>query len=114
MGIVGAGSVAFGTASLLARLGHAPVLWSPSGGGTRELLSTGTEKGDEDTKGGEARLASRRMTSTGELRHDFAVRVACTPAALARGCDGVLVLALPANGHRRVMEALAPEMMEKM
>jgi opine dehydrogenase len=37
-GIVGAGSIAFGTACLLEQMGHQAMLWSPSGERTRALL----------------------------------------------------------------------------
>ena len=39
IGIAGAGSVAFGTAALLHKQGHAPMLWSPSGACTKALES---------------------------------------------------------------------------
>jgi len=37
VGIVGAGSIAFGTAALLEQQGHRACLWSPSGVRTAEL-----------------------------------------------------------------------------
>ena len=54
------------------------------------------------------------MRSTGALRLDFDVRSALTPRELVRDNDGVLLLALPANGHRRVMERLAPEIVDRI
>mmetsp|Transcript_8316 Transcript_8316/g.17965 ORF Transcript_8316/g.17965 Transcript_8316/m.17965 type:complete len:608 (-) Transcript_8316:134-1957(-) len=103
VGIVGAGSVAFGTASLAATLGHDPMIWSPSGAGTRELLD---ERSDDNM------FTTKSIQSTGALAHDFNVRVARYPRDLVHSNDNVLVLALPANGHRKVMEELASEIIE--
>ena len=39
VGIVGAGSIAFGVACLLEQMGHQATLWSPSGERTREIAA---------------------------------------------------------------------------
>lgn len=89
IGIAGAGSIAFGSAALLHANGHAPMLWSPSGKGT-EALATGEP-----------------LTATGALDASFPAATAASAAELAAGND-VLLIALPAYGHKAVMDALAP------
>lgn len=93
VGIIGAGSIAFGTAALLAENGHDPMLWSPSGAGTADLLAKGT------------------LTSTGAIETSFAPRIAADAETLARDNE-VLLFALPAYGHKAVMDALAPHIRE--
>ena len=95
--IIGAGSIALGTASLLSSLGHAPIVYSPSGNWTRKTLE------------GES-LAVR---STGAIERQFDVEVARSPGDLVRSSD-VLLLALPANGHKQVMEQFAPVISERL
>jgi len=87
--ILGAGAVALGTAAYLAREGHSPVVWSPSGAGTRALLS------------------GEPLKATGAVEGSFAVPA---EAQIATAVDGaqIVLIALPANGHRAVLEALAP------
>lgn len=88
IGIAGAGSVAFGTAALLHSQGHDPMLWSPSGAGTEALTST-------------------PLQATGALEVTFAPGIARSAQELAEQNE-VLILALPAYGHKAVMDALAP------
>lgn len=87
VGIAGAGSIALGTAALLADQGHDPMLWSPSGSGTIGL------------EGG--------VKAEGALELEFAPRIAASAADLVTGSD-VLIIALPGYGHKTVMDALAP------
>ncbi|EED92518.1 hypothetical protein THAPSDRAFT_262572, partial [Thalassiosira pseudonana CCMP1335] len=94
VGIAGAGAIAFGTASLLSSFGHDASIWSPSGAGTSELV-------DEE--------GTSQIQSTGAIEQIVNVRVAHSPNDLVRSNDNVLVLALPVNGHKSVMEQLAPE-----
>ena len=98
VGIVGAGAIAFGTAALLAKNGHDPMLWSPSGAGTQELLAT------ENNNQLQVTGASEELKFEFEF---FQPRIASTPEQLALQND-VLILCLPANGHVTVMDALAP------
>jgi len=107
IGIVGAGSIAFGTASLAASLGHDPMIWSPSGTSTRALLDNRLRHDNDD-----ASPPTASIQSTGALDHNFNVRIARSSKELVKYNDNVLVLALPVNGHRKVMEELAPEIME--
>lgn len=88
IGIAGAGSIAFGTAALLAENGHHPMLWSPSGEGTGELA------------------VGRPLVATGAISTDLAPRIASSAAELAAEND-CLLIALPAYGHKTVMDALS-------
>ena len=87
IGIAGAGSIALGTAALLAQHGHNTMLWSPSGKGT-----DGIESG---------------VSSNGVIELFFEPRIAKSAKELA-GENQILMLALPAWGHKEVMDALAP------
>ena len=89
VGIAGAGSVAMGTAALLHDNGHDPMLWSPSGKGTAALAGGG------------------KLTANGAIDAAFRPRVADGAEELVRDND-VLVLALPAYGHKAVMDSMAP------
>ncbi|MGR3661278.1 MAG: NAD/NADP octopine/nopaline dehydrogenase family protein [Paracoccaceae bacterium] len=89
VGIVGAGSIAFGTAALLDQNGNTAMLWSPSGKRTVGL-SNGAS-----------------LTASGAITHDFHPLVANSPRQLAEAND-VLLFALPAYGHKTVMDAIAP------
>ncbi|MCK0151566.1 NAD/NADP octopine/nopaline dehydrogenase family protein [Marivita sp. S6314] len=87
VGIAGAGSIALGTAALLTENGHDPMLWSPSGKGTKGL------------EGG--------ISAEGALDRGFTARIAETAQMLVAEND-VIVLALPGYGHKAVLDALAP------
>ncbi|HEV7307503.1 NAD/NADP octopine/nopaline dehydrogenase family protein [Ensifer sp.] len=89
VGIAGAGSIAFGTAALLEKLGHKATLWSPSGAGTLALAE------------GES------LTAEGAVEGAFKPTVAESAEDLVRDADVILV-ALPAYGHRFVLDAIAP------
>ncbi|MCY4284634.1 MAG: NAD/NADP octopine/nopaline dehydrogenase family protein [Thiotrichales bacterium] len=89
VGIAGAGSVAMGTAALLHDRGHDPMLWSPSGEGTAALAGGGT------------------LVAHGAIDTAFRPRLAAGAEELVRENE-VLVLALPAYGHKTVMDAMAP------
>ncbi|MGY3439890.1 NAD/NADP octopine/nopaline dehydrogenase family protein [Marinovum sp. KMM 9879] len=89
VGLAGAGSIAFGTAAVLGEAGHDPMLWSPSGKGTQDLVKTA------------------KLTATGALETTLTPRIADSAERLARDND-VLILALPGYGHKSVLDALAP------
>ena len=91
IGILGAGSIAYGTAAFLAAAGHEPVLWSPSGARGRKLAE------------------GAPLTATGAVEFSGPVAVAADCAEAVTGADAVLV-ALPANGHRHVFDAAAPHL----
>ncbi len=91
VGIAGAGSIAFGTAALLEKLGHKATLWSPSGTGTLAL-----------TEG-------VSLTAEGAVEGVFDPAVAHSAADLVSGADAI-VIALPAYGHRFVLDEIAPHL----
>ncbi|MEM8947885.1 MAG: NAD/NADP octopine/nopaline dehydrogenase family protein [Pseudomonadota bacterium] len=91
VGIAGAGSVAFGCAALLEQTGHKVMLWSPSGERTIEL----------------AKGAS--LMAEGAIEGAFHPAVASDAEELASFADVVLI-ALPAYGHKAVFDALAPHL----
>lgn len=93
VGIAGAGSIAFGTAALLYERGHAPMLWSPSGTGTKALTSA-------------------PLSAIGALETEFTPRIAYSARELVEEND-TLIIALPAYGHKAVMDALAPHVRER-
>ncbi|RUV28760.1 MULTISPECIES: NAD/NADP octopine/nopaline dehydrogenase family protein [unclassified Mesorhizobium] len=88
VGIVGAGNIGMGYAAFLLLNGHDASVWSPSG------------KRSEALRNGEA------MIVTGAVEGSFSPRT-CTSAEELAKAD-VIVLALPAYGHRRVLDALIP------
>lgn len=88
IGIVGAGSIALGTAALLHQNRFAAMLWSPSGGST-QIFET------------------QPLRAHGVLEAEFTPEIARSAQELAQTCDA-LILCLPANGHKMVMDALVP------
>ncbi|MER9776496.1 NAD/NADP octopine/nopaline dehydrogenase family protein [Mesorhizobium sp. M0220] len=91
--ILGAGAIAYGLAAYLAQSGHSPTLWSPSGHRTR-TLATG-----------------ELLKATGDIE-------ATVPVHIAKDCRDaidhadVVVIALPAYGHKMVMDAAAPHLID--
>ena len=97
IGIAGAGAIAFGTASILSKNGHSEIsLWSPSGKGTTDLQSNG----DDEPK---------TLVSTGALDHELQPNIVADAEELVQKSD-ILIVALPANGHKQVFDALAPHL----
>src|SRR5438045_6371582 len=78
--ILGAGAVAYGAAAHLARAGHDPLIWSPSGARSAALA------------------AGRPLVARNAIEGTFPVRVAASCADAVADAD-VLLLAMPANGH---------------
>lgn len=91
--ILGAGAVACGTAACLQQAGHDPLLWSPSGNGTRAFA------------GGEPLVAA------GAVEARFVPRVARDCAQAVADAD-VVMLCLPGNGHKATLDAMAPHVRE--
>lgn len=89
--ILGAGAIAFGCAAYLAQAGHFPILWSPSGVRTKQLAD------------------GEKLTASNAIEGSFAVEVA-KDCAVAVGSADVVLIALPANGHKAVMDAAAPHL----
>jgi opine dehydrogenase len=89
VGIAGAGAIAFGAAAFLESAGHRPILWSPSGEGTKRLA------------------AGEKLVARGTIEGSFQPGVGLSAKDLADRSD-VLMIALPAYGHKSVMDAVAP------
>ncbi|HWJ87188.1 MAG TPA: NAD/NADP octopine/nopaline dehydrogenase family protein [Pelagibacterium sp.] len=85
--ILGAGAIARASAAYLLTRDHTPVIWSPSGKGA---------DGYRDTP----------LVVEGEIRGDFRPEIAESAADAIAGADLILV-ALPANGHRLVYDHIA-------
>lgn len=86
VGIAGAGNIGMGYAAFLEKSGHRATIWSPSGSRT------------------EALRAGDPLTITGAIEGVFRPGVSTSPEDLARA--DVIVLALPAYGHRFVLDSL--------
>jgi opine dehydrogenase len=83
--MLGDGAIARACAAIAASRGHAVTHWS------RSLAAPG----------------DRTLVAEGALAGQFPVRLAASPADALAGAE-VAVLAVPANGHRFVMQAIAP------
>lgn len=89
VGLAGAGSIAFGTAALLCKNGHQPMLWSPSGSRTAKLAE------------------GCALVATKAIEGNFHPAVATSAQQLAAQND-VLMLVLPGYAHKQVLDALVP------
>ena len=87
--ILGTGGIGLAAAALLRANGHDPVLWRP------------TAKDDGQLAG--------QVQADGQLTGYYALTVARTCADAVAGAD-VVFLAVPANGHRAVMDAALPHL----
>jgi len=90
VGIVGVGAIGLASAAALMDRGHAVTLWAPRGPAPHPLLSA-------------------PLTAQGAVSGEFRPAVAADPAALCAAADTLLV-AVPANGHRTVMDAILPHL----
>ena len=93
--ILGAGAIAFGLAAYLAEAGHDPMIWSPTGARTKALA------------------AGELLKATGVIEAVVRVRVAKDCKDAIANAD-VVMIALPAYGHKMVMDAAAPHLREGM
>lgn len=89
VGIVGAGAIAFGMAAFLEQQGHTAALWSPSGERTRPVA------------------AGEPLVAAGAIEGTFKPAVATSAEALVAGAE-VILIALPAYGHKHVFDRIAP------
>ncbi|AZO28600.1 MULTISPECIES: NAD/NADP octopine/nopaline dehydrogenase family protein [unclassified Mesorhizobium] len=89
--ILGAGAIAYGLAAYLANSGHSPSLWSPSGQRTKALA------------------AGDLLKATGDIEATVPVRIARDCKDAVANAD-VVVIALPAYGHKMVMDAAIPHL----
>ncbi|MDQ0572784.1 opine dehydrogenase [Variovorax paradoxus] len=88
VGIAGTGAIALASAAWLRQAGHGVTLWSPGGQGAEALRTQPLEAG-----------GVQPCTVTVEVAND---------AAQLCHVSDVLLLALPVNGHKHVMDALLP------
>ncbi|KUM23133.1 NAD/NADP octopine/nopaline dehydrogenase [Mesorhizobium loti] len=91
--ILGAGAIAYGLAAYLAESGHWPTLWSPSGQRTKTLA------------------AGELLRATGDIEAAVPVRIAKDCRDAVANADAV-VIALPAYGHKMVMDAAVPHLID--
>jgi opine dehydrogenase len=89
VGIVGAGGIGLAYAAWMAERGHAVSIWSP--------------------RRGTQAAAHEAFTASGVLEGSWRVAHAADPQGLAAAAD-VIVIAVPLNGHRSVMDALLPHL----
>jgi opine dehydrogenase len=95
VGILGAGAIAFATATILSKNGHDVMLWSPSGKGTQDFQHVHKE--------------ATKLSSKGMMDHCFKPRIAKTSKDVVNE-NAVLIVALPANGHKLVFDEIAPHL----
>ena len=81
------------------------MLWSQSGAGTINLVTTA----DDDDNDDDEREQQRTILSTGALQHEFLPRIVSNAQQLVNESD-ILIVALPANGHKNVFDALIPHL----
>jgi opine dehydrogenase len=105
VGIAGAGAVAFATAAILSSNGHDVMLWSPSGEGTKDLQTPTAIIGSHPLDTESPREAT--VTASGAIEYKFAPRIASSSEQLVKE-NNVLLVCLPANGHKQVFDELAP------
>ncbi|AWV05619.1 NAD/NADP octopine/nopaline dehydrogenase (plasmid) [Burkholderia sp. JP2-270] len=86
--IAGAGAIALGYAAYLLENGHTPRVWSPSGARTVEFVD------------------GAPLKANGAINGEFHLDV-CVDAKDAADAD-IIILALPAYGHRFAIESLIP------
>ena len=91
--ILGAGAIAYGLAAYLAESEHDPMLWSPSGRHTEALAS------------------GELLKATGDIEARVPVRVAKDCKDAIANAD-VVVIALPAYGHKMVVDAAVPHLID--
>lgn len=89
--VLGAGAIGKAYAAYLTARGHAVTIWSPSGRDLGRLSATGI------------------LTVTGLFEGAFNVSVARDAARAAENAE-LLVVAVPANGHAAVIDAIVPHL----
>uniref|UniRef100_A0A6V2DNJ7 Opine dehydrogenase domain-containing protein n=1 Tax=Ditylum brightwellii TaxID=49249 RepID=A0A6V2DNJ7_9STRA len=101
VGIIGAGAISYATAAILHENKHDPMIWSPSGKGTIDLFQS-LEQQSSQTEGKDGIL-----TVSGARDFKFTPRIASNLSQLVNEND-ILIIALPANGHLKVFQEMAP------
>jgi opine dehydrogenase len=90
IGIIGTGGIGYASAAWLAHAGHEVSVWSPGGQGANALKEA-------------------PLQSEGVLQASVKVNVAESAQALAQDAQ-VLLVAVPVNGHKSVMDRLLPHL----
>jgi opine dehydrogenase len=90
IGIIGTGGIGYASAAWLAHAGHEVSVWSPGGQGANALKEA-------------------PLQSEGVLQASVKVNVAEGAQALAQDAQ-VLLVAVPVNGHKSVMDRLLPHL----
>lgn len=91
--MIGSGGIGRGYAAYLTTHGHQPMLWSPSGAAMADFAGAAP------------------LSVTGKIERELPLAVAQTCAEAVAGADAVIV-AVQANGFRKVCDALAPHLEE--
>ncbi len=89
LAIAGAGPIGLGSAVLVHTNGHAPIIWSPSG-------SIDSQRHPE-------------IWATGVLEGVFPLAIATNAAAALADADAIMI-AVPANAHRAVIDSIVPHL----
>ena len=89
VGIVGAGGIGLASAAWAAHRGHGVSVWAPSGSANA--------------------LRNEPLSATGALEATLAVGVSDSAQTLADQAD-VILIAVPLNAHKAVMDALLPNL----
>jgi opine dehydrogenase len=90
VGIVGCGGIGLASAAWMAQRGHEVTVWAPRSGQPHPL-------------------AHQPLQATGVLEATFPVAAAASAWEAAASAE-VLLIAVPVNGHRAVMDALLPHL----
>src|SRR5258708_25930917 len=89
--IIGAGGLGLSMAGVLLERGHGVRMWTPSGETTVPFR------------------AGKKLVVDGILKGEFAPSAATSAQDAVAGADAVLI-AVPGNGHRAVIDAIAPHL----
>lgn len=89
--VLGAGGIGLGMTAFLANAGHQVKLWSPSGAGTASFR------------------AGAKLIASGVVTASFTPSVATSAADATKDVE-VAIIAVPGNGHRPVIDAIAPHL----
>src|SRR5438445_3018580 len=89
--IIGAGGIGLSMAAVLLERGHAVKMWTPSGETTAPFR------------------AGKKLVVDGILKGEFAPSAAASVQDAVSGA-AVVLIAVPGNGHRAVIDAIAPHL----
>ena len=89
--IIGSGGIGRGYFAYLTSQGHHPILWSPSGAAQADFTDTAT------------------LDVTGQLETSFQPAISRNCAEAVEGAEAIII-AVPANGFRAVLDLLVPHL----